>query len=443
MEKHSHLSRYDLSKYTSQHKIKNTLTQATDLEHVKRSKNKDKKDLATTGQVFDKKTYKILQKFRVNSIFDRLGECISQGKEALVFHACDMNEPDKLFAVKIYKTMVLDFKDREEYISGEFRFRFRGKGQRTNPHKLIKDWAEKEFRNYKRLETEKIRCPKALYLKHNVLVMELLGSPNNVAKRLRDVKLPLEKISHIYIEVVKVMRTMFTKAKLVHGDLSEFNLLYHDDLLYVIDVSQSVEDNHPMAIEFLKRDIYNINEYFKKLGVTVFRLRDLFRFITDSSLKGEEEEEEQVSKMIDTVRELDEDYIDQDAELFMGINIPRSLHELDLYTIEKHIYGEGEVKEQLYSNLVGLNQLKQREQSDTSSGEEESSDDDEIMTDIAKDKKEKKKREEDERTPEQIAEEKRLRKKMVKEENRERRKTKVPKKVKKKMEKIRKNAKKK
>lgn len=43
------------------------------------------------------------------------------------------------------------FKDREEYISGEFRFRDKGKSKRTNPHKLIAAWAEKEIRNLKRI----------------------------------------------------------------------------------------------------------------------------------------------------------------------------------------------------------------------------------------------------------------------------------------------------
>ncbi len=81
-----------------------------------------------------------------------------------------------------------------------------------------------------------------------------------------------------------MIRILFIEAKLVHGDLSEFNLLYHDDKIVMIDVSQSMEDNHPLAIEFLKRDIYNINSFFRNKGVVVFRLRDIFRYVSDRNL---------------------------------------------------------------------------------------------------------------------------------------------------------------
>ena len=48
-----------------------------------------------------------------------------------------------------------------------------------------------------------------------------------------------------------------------------------------------MEDNHPLAIEFLKRDIYNINKYFMEQDVMVFSMREIFRFITDRNLKDE------------------------------------------------------------------------------------------------------------------------------------------------------------
>ena len=45
-----------------------------------------------------------------------------------------------------------------------------------------------------------------------------------------------------------------------------------------------MEENHPMAIEYLKRDIYNVNYFFKNKGVIVFSLRKIFKYITDSSI---------------------------------------------------------------------------------------------------------------------------------------------------------------
>jgi RIO kinase 1 len=62
------------------------------------------------------------------------------------------------YAIKIYKTSILVFKDRDKYIEGEFRFRkfyhifyiIRGHCK-SNPRKMIKLWAEKEYRNLKRI----------------------------------------------------------------------------------------------------------------------------------------------------------------------------------------------------------------------------------------------------------------------------------------------------
>ncbi|KAI4476525.1 hypothetical protein M0804_013504 [Polistes exclamans] len=55
-----------------------------------------------------------------------------------------------------------------------------------------------------------------------------------------------------------MMWQMYHKCKLVHADLSEYNMLYRDISLVLIDVSQSVKHDHPMALEFLRKDCTNI-----------------------------------------------------------------------------------------------------------------------------------------------------------------------------------------
>lgn len=47
----------------------------------------------------------------------------------------------------------------------------------------------------------------------------------------------------------------------------------------MIDVSQAVEHDHPHALDFLRRDIKNINDFFKKKGVHIFKLKAIFEFI--------------------------------------------------------------------------------------------------------------------------------------------------------------------
>ena len=60
------------------------------------------------------------------------------------------------------------------------------------------------------------------------------------------------------------MHQMYIRCRLVHADLSEYNLLWHPRThqFYVIDVSQAVELEHPNAIQFLKQDIMNVTRFF-------------------------------------------------------------------------------------------------------------------------------------------------------------------------------------
>ena len=80
-------------------------------------------------------------------IINELNGCISTGKEANVYHSTTNTTGGDL-AVKVYKTSILTFKDRDKYVTGEFRFRH---GYcKHNPRKMVRTWAEKEFRNLTR-----------------------------------------------------------------------------------------------------------------------------------------------------------------------------------------------------------------------------------------------------------------------------------------------------
>ncbi len=99
-----------------------------------------------------------------------------QREAVIVKSLCD-------FFFQIYKTSILVFKDRDKYVTGEFRFR-QGYGKK-NPRKMVRTWAEKEMRNLTRLHNHGIRCPEPILLRSHVLLMGFLGTDGWPAPRLR------------------------------------------------------------------------------------------------------------------------------------------------------------------------------------------------------------------------------------------------------------------
>ena len=85
------------------------------------TKYQGRDDRATNEQVLDPRTRMILYKMLNRGFLQELDGCISTGKEANVYHAS--GEGGVEYAVKVYKTSILVFKDRAKYVEGEFRWR--------------------------------------------------------------------------------------------------------------------------------------------------------------------------------------------------------------------------------------------------------------------------------------------------------------------------------
>lgn len=215
---------------------------------------RDKKDRATVESVLDKRTGYILHKLLNQGFIETINGCVSTGKEANVYYAELRTGVEA--AIKIYKTSILEFKDRDKYVTGDYRFRH---GYcRHNSRKMVQTWAEKEFRNLMRLHQSAVKAPKPLMLRGHVLLMEFCGENGWSAPKLKDATLTTSELQISYRECIEIMWKIYNICKLVHADLSEYNILYHDGSIVIIDVSQSVEHDHPMALEFLRKDCSNI-----------------------------------------------------------------------------------------------------------------------------------------------------------------------------------------
>ncbi|EKE42086.1 hypothetical protein ENUP19_0273G0013 [Entamoeba nuttalli] len=277
---------------------------------------KDRSDRATNDQVLDHRTRVVLSKFIKNGIIKELHGTVSTGKEANVYHAFGQEFE---LAVKIFKTSILIFKDRERYVTGDYRYR---KGFcKSNPRKMVKMWAEKEMRNLKRINTVGIPSPKVVIVKNNVLIMEFLGHDGCAAPRLKDAGLNDDEKNEAYRQVVWMMHQLYHDCNMVHADLSEYNLLWWKNKVYVIDVGQSIELSHPQANDFLRMDCVNISTYFNKIGIHTLSPKELFYTITNASIKE--------NKIESIIKEHFRTNWDPNDEVFLNSFIPSSLHDLN------------------------------------------------------------------------------------------------------------------
>lgn len=184
-----------------------------------------------------------------------------------------------------------------------------------------------------------------------------------------------------------MVRKMFNECKLVHADLSEYNILYHVERpisssssapsephqadeypqqqghLYIIDVSQSVEHDHPHAFDFLRADVRNVEDFFSKRGVRTLGLRRTFEFITSPTLEDEGDDEAILKKRMEEAEQTPEDESQDshtstngkvDDEVFMRAYIPRTLNEV--YDPERDVraLARGEGDKLIYKDTIGI-----------------------------------------------------------------------------------------
>lgn len=226
-----------------------------------RMRRKDADDRKVVDEVFDKKNLMRLYKLFSDGVIDRLDFAVATGKEGNVFRAT--TPEGVLVAVKIYRTTTATFKDMAKYVQGDPRFR----GITTNRRKLILAWAAKEYSNLQRLYEAGVRVPKPIAHSQNIVVMEYIGTDLEPAREMRNVV--LDDPEAVARKILGFIRLAYQKARLVHGDVSEYNVLMLGQEPVLIDVGQAVLLEHHLAEELLVRDVSNVARYFKKYGLVI------------------------------------------------------------------------------------------------------------------------------------------------------------------------------
>jgi RIO kinase 1 len=234
---------------------------------------------ATIEEVFDQSTLMVLYRFLNSGTIDEVTGVVSAGKEARVYAGKTKEGEER--AVKIYLTSSAEFKKgMMMYIEGDYRF----KNVKRDTRSLISTWAQKEFRNLEAAARAKVRVPKPIAVDRNIVIMEFIGKDRSPAPSLKE-QGPKDPVKS-YKQLLLFMRRLYQKAELVHGDLSEYNIMIWNGKMVVFDMSQSVPISHPLAQELLNRDITNVNRFFSRQGVNVLSNDQVYKQVTEKNVKA-------------------------------------------------------------------------------------------------------------------------------------------------------------
>ncbi len=219
--------------------------------------------------VFDNMTLETLSLIKQRKYFDELKNPIKTGKEGDVYLA---KKGDEFRAIKIYRVTSANFKKISQYINRDFRFR----NVKGNLRKAILAWVQKEYRNLSICHKVGMNVPYPYRQYNNVIVMDYIDGP-----MLKDIS--IENPSKFFDYLLEQIYIMKNEAKLVHGDLSEFNILVKDQIPYIIDLGQAMtiknEEDFRDYYDLYERDIKNIVVYFNKIYKLDISEKEVFEFL--------------------------------------------------------------------------------------------------------------------------------------------------------------------
>lgn len=288
-----------------------------------------KKGVATSGQgraqtdsektkqgALDSRVRIHISKAINNGMLNKLNGCVKEGKEALVYHGEEgrgqlvqektnttltlVDNKGFDVAVKIFKR-IQEFRNRGQYVDGDPRYD--GKEfSRSSERRQLEMWAEKEFRNLVRAHRAGVPVPKPLHYKENVLFLRFLGQDGWPSPQLRELtmKKGSKKWKLLYEQTMEAVQKLYTDAKLVHGDLSEYNIMVcpskyvsdntsnvvtndkdgEEDSLRIalIDFGQAVDLRHPDATTLLERDLSRVKHFFDRMGITTLSITAAMKY---------------------------------------------------------------------------------------------------------------------------------------------------------------------
>uniref|UniRef100_A0A8D2B315 Serine/threonine-protein kinase RIO3 n=1 Tax=Sciurus vulgaris TaxID=55149 RepID=A0A8D2B315_SCIVU len=278
----------------------------------------NKKEHSTAEKAVDPKTRLLMYKMVNSGMLETITGCISTGKESVVFHAYggsmeDEKEDGKAIptecAIKVFKTTLNEFKNRDKYIKDDFRFKDRF--SKLNPRKIIRMWAEKEMHNLTRMQRAGIPCPTVVLLKKHILVMSFIGRDQVPAPKLKEVKL-ISKLELVFLNVClsspQLMQQLYNECTLVHADLSEYNMLWHAGK---VRRAFQVEPTHPSWPGVLFRDCRNVFTGRHINLCEALNERELFNAVSGLNISADNEAD--FLAEIEALEKMNEDHVQKNG----------------------------------------------------------------------------------------------------------------------------------
>ena len=223
-------------------------------------KSRPKEEFKTRHAVFDEFTNRTIYKLITQGHFEGLESPISIGKESNVFSA--LKKDGTRVMVKIYRLETCDFNRMYDYIKDDPRYLRIKRGKRN----IVFTWVQREYRNLLKAREANVNVPTPLAFSNNVLVLEFVGEGGYIAPKLKD-GIP-KNPKDFFGKIISNMRKLH-KAGLVHADLSAFNILNWNEKPVFIDFSQCSTIESSRAKEYLERDVRNVCNFFRKLGLKI------------------------------------------------------------------------------------------------------------------------------------------------------------------------------
>ena len=201
-------------------------------------------------------------------VLEAFGKSLGVGKEADVYDA--LNPKGERIAVKFHRLGRISFRQTQRkrgYVKEHAGWLFQSRIA-----------AETEYQALKLLYPAGVAVPEPISQNRHVLAMGMIEGAE-LAKWKE-----IERPEKILKEILRNARKAYTKAGVVHADLSDYNIILKpDNHILIIDWPQYVTKKHPNAQELLKRDVENVLHYFTRKHGIIANSEEIFAYVTGKS----------------------------------------------------------------------------------------------------------------------------------------------------------------